>query len=409
MRTRSRARACACLIAGTVAVDCAAAPAADAVPAPPTIPARAWVLIDAGDHTRLAASDAAASLPMASATKLMTAYLALRRLPLDKRLAAPPYHAMPGESLLGLREGERMSVRDLLYGLLLPSGNDAAVTLADGVAGSTPSFVEEMNAAARRLGLSATGYGNPIGLDQSGNYSSPLDLATLTVRLRRERIFRRIVDTARTTLRTGDRPRTIVNHNELVLRVPWINGVKTGYTLDAGYVLVGSGTREGVTLLSVVMGAPSMRAREADTLDLMRYGYSLYRRETPVDDGDRLARRTVPNGEGSVSLVAGRSVQATVRRGQRVEVSVDAPRSVRAPIERGDRIGSASVAVDGEVVGMTPLVARHSVSVASAESIVAHIDDALPGSRAVVWALTTCLVGTIVIVIGLLLARRRRH
>ena len=183
-------------------------------------------------------------------------------------MVAPPYDPIPGESLLGLEAGERISVRDLLYGLLLPSGNDAAVTLANGAAGSVPAFVGEMNGAAGDLGLRDTSYANPIGLDEAGNYSTPRDLATLALRLRRQSLFRRIVDTPRKTLHTGAHPRTIVNHNDLLLTVPWINGVKTGYTLDAGYVLVGSGTRKGVTLLSVVMGAPSEAARDQDTLSL---------------------------------------------------------------------------------------------------------------------------------------------
>ena len=233
----------------------------------------------------------ATSSAIASTTKLMTAYLALHELPLQERLVAPPYHPLPGESLLGLEADERISVRDLLYGLLLPSGNDAAVALADGVAGSVPAFVEEMNRAASRLGLRDTSYANPIGLDEPGNYSSPRDLAKLTMRLRRQRLFRRIVDTARTTLQTGAHPRTIVNHNELVLKVPWIDGVKTGYTLDAGYVLIGSGTRKGVTLLSVVLGAPSVAARDQDTLSLLRYGFSLYRAPAPRSEAGRGWRR----------------------------------------------------------------------------------------------------------------------
>src|SRR5436190_8768530 len=266
-------------------------------PKPPALEARQWILIDTSDRARLLGHEVSTSNPMASTTKLMTAYLTLHKLPLEKKLTAPPYHPISGESLLGLKAGERMSVRDLLYGLLLPSGNDSAVTLADGVAGSTPAFVGEMNRAARRLGLRGTSFANPVGLDEPGNYSSPLDLAKLALRLRRERVFRRIVDTKRATLKTGAHPRRIVNRNDLVLEVPWINGVKTGYTLDAGHVLVGSGTRKGVTLLSVVMGAPSISARDADTLGLLRYGFSLYRRQTPVSEGETLAHRTVPNGD----------------------------------------------------------------------------------------------------------------
>jgi serine-type D-Ala-D-Ala carboxypeptidase (penicillin-binding protein 5/6) len=378
-----------------------------AIPKAPRIPARAWVLLDAGDHARLAASRPNASLPMASTTKLMTAYLSLRELPLDKRLTAPAYHPIPGESLLGLEEGERVSVRDLAYGLLLPSGNDAAATLARGVAGSIPAFVAQMNRAARRLGLGRTSYANPIGLDQIGNYSSPDDLATLALRLRRERLFRTIVDTSRTTLHTGDHPRTIVNHNDLIGEVPWVNGVKTGYTQDAGYVLVGSGTKKGVTLLSVVMGAPSIRARDQDTLDLLRYGFSLYRRRAVIRGGHAIARAEVPNGERAVPLVAGHAVRATVRRGQRPKVTVEAPRSTQAPIRRGEPIGHATVTVDGERIGRTRLVARYSVDVAPG-SVVTRLDDALPGPRAVVWGLTLAAVAAIGVAFSVMVRHRRR-
>jgi D-alanyl-D-alanine carboxypeptidase (penicillin-binding protein 5/6) len=345
---------------------------------------------------------------MASTTKLMTAYLALAKLPLERRLAAPPYHPLPGESLLGLQAGERMSVRDLLYGLLLPSGNDAAVTLADGVAGSVPAFVGEMNRAAGKLGLGDTSYANPIGLDDPANYSSPRDLAALTLRLRRERLFRTIVDTPRTTLHTGAKRRSIVNHNELLARVPWVNGVKTGFTPGAGYVLVGSGTRKGITLLSVVMGASSESSRDQDTLTLLRYGFSLYRRQSPVEKGQTLARAAVRGRHESLPLVAGRSVAFTARRGQRIDVHVDAPRSVLGPIAVGQRLGSAVVTVDGERVGRVPLLAKRAAEGPAGPSALDDIDDALPGPRGVLWGLAAGLFATIVILMVMALARRRR-
>jgi D-alanyl-D-alanine carboxypeptidase (penicillin-binding protein 5/6) len=376
------------------------------IPGPPRIAASAWILVDAGDHTRLAADRPNAALPMASTTKLMTAYLSLRELPLGERLTAPAYHPIPGESLLGLDPGERMSVRDLLYGLLLPSGNDAAATLAQGAAGSTSRFVVQMNRAARRLGLGRTSYANPIGLDQPGNHSSPADLATLALHLRRERLFRRIVDTPRVTLRTGDHPRTIVNHNDLVGDVPWVNGVKTGYTADAGYVLVCSGTKKGVTLLSVVMGAPSMIARDEDSLALLRYGFSLYRRRAVIGADQSIARTRVSNGERGLALVAGRAVRATLRRGERPTITIDAPPSTDAPVRRGELIGHATVELHGHAIGRTPLLARYTVEVAP-ESLPARVDDALPGPRAVVWVLAAGVLAALAAAVGAMVSQRR--
>lgn len=380
---------------------------AHAAPGPraPDISARSWLLLDAGDRTRLAARDPGTSRAMASTTKLMTAYLALRRLPLDRLVTAPAYHPIAGESLLGLQAGERISVRDLLYGLLLPSGNDAAVTLADAVAGSTGAFVHEMNRAARRLGLDETSYANPIGLDAPGNYSSPRDLADLALTLRRDELFRRIVNTPQITLETGERPRTVENHNDLVLSHPWINGVKTGYTPDAGNVLVASGTRKGVTLLSVVMGAPSIAVRDEDTLRLLDYGFSLYRREAAVRAGQRLGSAEVSNADARVSLVARGRIDATVRRGQTVDIALKAPGSIEAPVRRGERLGTATAVLAGDPVGRVPVVAARGVR-PSGGSLVAQVDDAVPGPRLVVWLLTVGLVAIVVLIATALAGRR---
>jgi D-alanyl-D-alanine carboxypeptidase len=145
---------------------------------PPQLEARAWALIDARSGDVLASHAASQRLPIASTTKLMTAYVAMQELPLDEIVRAAPYEAIYGESLLELRAGERVSVRDLLYGLILRSGNDAAYDLALATSGLEDAFVREMNRRAAALGLPDTHYANPVGLDEPGNYSSALDLAS---------------------------------------------------------------------------------------------------------------------------------------------------------------------------------------------------------------------------------------
>jgi serine-type D-Ala-D-Ala carboxypeptidase (penicillin-binding protein 5/6) len=372
----------------------------------PQIPARAWLLLDTGDGARLAAHDAGSSLAIASATKLMTAYVALRRLPTNSEVAAAPYSPIPGESLLGLEAGERMSVRDLLYGLLMASGNDAAVTLADGVAGSTDAFVAQMNRAARRLGLRDTSYENPIGLDGPGNYSSARDLAHLTLTLRRDELFRRIVDTPQITLESGNQPRTIMNRNDLLSSHPWINGVKTGYTPEAGNVLVATGTRKGVTLLSVVMGAPSIASRDSSTLTLLDYGFSLYRREVAVRPGERLGSASVANADTRLALRAKGGVRATVRSGQEIDIAVRAPSSVEAPILRGQRVGTATATLAGQPVGRVALVAARTVKPTPDDSLVATVDEGIPGPRAVVWLIGAGLVAIVVLIVAALAGRR---
>src|SRR3954471_5833675 len=201
--------------------------------------------------------------PIASTTKLMTALLTLERSSLDDVVPAAPYHPLPAESVAGLRTGERLTVRDLLRALLLASANDAAVTPAVDVGGSQAGFVRAMNARARQLGLRTTHYANPVGLDEQGNYSSARDLVTLAERLLGDPFFAKTVDRPRATLTSGARVRRILNRNRLVRDVPFVDGVKTGHTGQAGYVLVGAGERKGVRMLSVVLGEPSENARDA--------------------------------------------------------------------------------------------------------------------------------------------------
>jgi len=394
-----RARRALTLLAALVALT-ALGPAASSLAAerPPRPEARAWVLVDSTDGERLAGRGISSRRSIASATKLMTAYLALRELPLRKELVVPDYRpTSSAESLAGLAPGERMSVRDLLYALLLPSANDAAVTLADGVSGSVPRFVQQMNRTAAALGLTGTHYENPIGLDSAGNYSTAADLAALTLRLRRQPIFRRIVDTPSAMLQTGNHTREVTNRNVLVSRVPWVNGVKTGHTLDAGYVLVGSGTQKDATLVSVVLGAPSEAARDEGTLELLDYGFSLYRQEAAVREGEPLASPELRyQGEG-LPLLAQRDVTLGVRRGQRIETAVSAPGEVEGPIERGEDLGEVEVTLDGRKVGTVPLVAARAADEAS---LLEQARGRLLGPVALV------ALGVCVILIGIVAARR---
>ena len=259
----------------------------------PRLDARAWALIDARSGDVLASHAAARHLSIASTTKLMTAYVAMKELPLDRIVRAAPYYAIYGESLLGLRPGQRVSVRDLLYGLILQSGNDAAYDLALAAAGSEPRFVRQMNRRAAALGLADTHYANPIGLDEAGNHSSARDLTTLAQRLLRIPVFAKIADSRRAVLRSLRPPRRIGTRNDLLLRESWATGVKTGHTFGAGYVLVGSGRRKGAELISAVLGAPTETDRDLESLRLLDYGFSLYRKRVPVRAGEELASPSI--------------------------------------------------------------------------------------------------------------------
>lgn len=345
------------------AVLVAAAPSATAAgaKAPTDLDAAAWLLIDPRDGHRLAAHSATSQRSIASTTKLMTAYLALEDLSLGERLEVPPYSPAPAESVAGLIAGERLTVRDLLTAMMLPSANDAAATIAVGVAGSEGAFVGEMNRAARDLGLEDTSYSNPIGLDDIGNYSSAADLAKLTTILLEDRRFRRIVAQPEAELSSGTMPRHVVTRNTLMLSDPSVDGVKTGHTIDAGYVLVASAKRKGVPLVSVVLGAPSEAERDAVSEQLLNYGFSRYRRRTPFARREELAQADVKYADEDLALAAARNVAARVRADQGFDTVIDAPAQVEGPIEAGQRLGSVTVLLDGKSIGRVPLVAATAV------------------------------------------------
>jgi D-alanyl-D-alanine carboxypeptidase (penicillin-binding protein 5/6) len=334
---------------------------AEAAERPPRLDARAWALIDARSGETIASHAAARRLPVASTTKLMTAWVVLHELPLGKIVRAAPYAPSYGESLLNLRPGQRISVRDLLYGLILRSGNDAAYDLARAAAGSESRFVDQMNRYAAALGLADTHYANPIGLDQRGNHSSAADLAALARRLLRIPVFAKIAASRRAVLRSVRPRRRIASIDELLEMAPWVNGVKTGHTWHAKYVLVGSGRRKGVELIAAVVGAETDEDRFDDTLRLLEYGFSRYRRRTPVRAGQALARPSIRYQGGELALRAARSVAAGVRRGERIEVAVRAPREVVGPIRRGAVLGRAIVRIDGLRSAAAPLRAGRAV------------------------------------------------
>jgi serine-type D-Ala-D-Ala carboxypeptidase (penicillin-binding protein 5/6) len=346
----------------TLAVLLAAAPAAAAERPPDIGSAAAAIVVDGRNGEVIFAKDVESRRSIASTTKLMTALLALERARPREAFTAPPYNALPPESRINLRAGERMTVGDLLEALLLESANDAAVTLAEGISGSREAFVAEMNERAAELGLDDTSYANPIGLDDPANYSTARDLATLSVRLMRRPRFRRIVDMAEAELESGERPRVVDNRNGLVARYPWVTGIKTGHTILAGDVLVGSARgRSGARVISVVLGEPSEQARDADTLVLLKWGLGRFHRVRAVDPGRPLARADIEYRDERAELVPRRPAVVLVREGERVRRRVRAPDELEGPIPAGKRVGSVTVLVDGSPVRRIPLVTAADV------------------------------------------------
>jgi D-alanyl-D-alanine carboxypeptidase (penicillin-binding protein 5/6) len=387
-------------IAAVLATLLIGLPASAAAATGPKLDAKAWILIDPRDDSVLASSSPNKRLPIASTTKLMTAYLALKHLKPSQMIAAPNYHpSASAEVELGLRPGERLRVRDLLYGLLLPSASDAAETLAVGVAGSESAFVTEMNQTARQLGLTNTRYANPIGLDDPDNYSTAHDLVKLASILLKNPLFARIVNTPSATLHSGDHVRQVTSRDTLLNEVPWINGVKTGHTLGAGFVLVGSGTQDSTTLISAVLGAPDEATRDSDTLKLLQYGFSLYHPVQPVRQGQQLADPKLDYRSDHLSLVAKNALPINVRQGQHVATHVTAPDQVSGAVKKGQVLGHVRVTVDGKPAAASPLVASRAVGAATT------LDKAISTAKNPILLL---LLGAIVILLGVLLTRRGR-
>ncbi len=371
---------------------------------PPHVLAKSWALVDGRTGEVLTSHAGNERRLVASTTKLMTAYVAIKDLPLDKVVRARRYEYEYGESVMGLRPGQKISVRDLLYGLILLSAGDAAHTLAIDAAGSVKKFVAQMNRHAAALGLTNTHFANPVGLDQKGNYSSALDLAALTVELERIPAFAKIAASREAVLRSVHPKRRIHTINELLEMAPWVTGVKTGHTWKAGYVLVGSGRRHGIRLISVAIDAPTDETRFSDNLELLEWGFRQYHRRKALRRGQELARPAIRWSGGELPLLVGRSLAVRLRKGQKVQVEVDAPGQVSGPIRRGARLGSATVSVDGLRAGTVPLLASRSIPAASSFDRAREF----VGEHPVPLAVAACAILVAAILLGRLVRRIRR-
>jgi D-alanyl-D-alanine carboxypeptidase (penicillin-binding protein 5/6) len=356
-----------------VAVLLLAAPAQAAErPCPDFVQAPSAIVIETSTGEVACSRNADERRSIASTTKLMTALLTLERAKLSDTFTAARYFPGPAESRIQLQSGERMTVRDLMRGLLVESANDAAVTLAEGVAGSRRAFVKAMNRRAQELKLTNTHYANPIGLDEAGNYSSARDLVRLATVLRTNRFFRTTVDRAVVRLTSGNRERVFDNRNDLVKRYRWINGVKSGHTSQAGYVLVGSGRDDRrVQVVSAVLGTPSLAARDDATLKLLDWGRKQFQRVTVLKAGDELERVPISYRRGAeLSLVAQHSVRRVVPKGHRDDPQprvTGVPDEVDGPIVAGQSFGTIEIVQNGRVVERQPLVAASSVPGADLE------------------------------------------
>ena len=326
--------------------------------APPRLAAAAAALGDVDTGDVLWQRKGAERRPIASVTKIMTALLILETSEPGEMVTASAVAAAESGAELGLEPGEQVPVRDLLLALVLQSANDAAVALAEHVAGSVDAFVDGMNRRARELGLTDTRFASPNGLDDSG-YSTARDLVALTTAAFEERGFARIVSTRfhRIPAPEGD-PRHIQNRNALLWLYPGATGVKTGYTAAAGFCLVATAERDGLRLVGVVLGAPGEAFSQAATL--LNHGYAAYERRTVIAEGESL--EPIEVGDRPVPTVAGEPVEALVARGQPVSLEVRPEPDLRLPIDRGQPLGVVEATAEGVSLGEAPILAATAVT-----------------------------------------------
>ena len=323
----------------------------------PAVHAQAYIVQSSVDGRTLAARAADTPRPMASITKLMTVLVALEHLRLEQVVTVTAQAARVGESSLDLRAGQRLPVRDLVVGALVPSANDAATALAIAAEGSVPRFVAAMNRKARALGLTGTHYENPHGLDEAGHHSTARDIAKLLRVALRNPVIRRYADTASATLSDG---RVVVSTDNLIGTVPGIVGGKTGHTNLAGWSQVAVARVGGVGITAAVLGEPSESVRDADLAALLRFGLASYRPSRVVDPHRTYAAVTVGWGERPLRLVAPRAIVRPAPVDRPLVERVVVPAVAALPVGAGQRLGTLVVKDGDRVVARSPLVAAGS-------------------------------------------------
>ena len=314
------------------------------------VSAQKAIMIDAGTGRVLYEKNADQQALIASTTKIMTALIVCEQCNVLDRVRIPKEAVGIEGSSMYLQEGEVLTIQELLYGLMLHSGNDAAVALAIYCGGTVEGFAQLMNDKAHRLGMNNTHFENPNGLDSPGHYSTARDMALLSSYAMKNPIFAKTVSTKQITVGS----RCLQNHNKLLWRVEGADGIKTGYTKAAGRILVSSAVRNGRRLIVVTMNAPD------DWRDhhlLLNDGFEGYCLRTIVSKGDCVGTVEVAGGEsGAVELIANVDFCYPLRQGESVDVVIQEPGFVYAPVSEGDQAGYAYICIDGTSVGKIPMV-----------------------------------------------------
>lgn len=341
------------------------------IPAAPELGATSWLLMDAKTGRVLAENNADEVLPPASLTKMMTSYIASEEIEAGRlnesdmvRVSVNAWEkggTKSGGSTMFLPPNEDASVIDLLRGVIIQSGNDAAIALAEHIAGDEQAFADIMNQQATILGMENTNFVNSTGLPSESHMTTARDLAKLATAVIEDHPEHYEIYSEREFEYNGI---TQPNRNQLLWRDSSIDGLKTGHTEAAGYCLVASGQRNGMRLVSVVMGARSERARATESQKLLSWGFRYYMTHRLYSADDVLSTERVWKGKAdSVDLGVDKEVYLTIPRGAEdlLEARMSVEDTVQAPLAVGDQLGTLSISYQGEEILTRPLVAKTQV------------------------------------------------
>ncbi|AQA18010.1 serine-type D-Ala-D-Ala carboxypeptidase [Halioglobus japonicus] len=348
-----------------------AAQAATIIPAPPQIAAKAWLLVDADSGEVLAEHNADLPLPPASLTKMMTSYVLAAEIAegnvAETDMVAISENAwsqnprFAGSSLMWIEPGKDVSIGDLQRGIIISSGNDSTVAVAEHLAGSEEVFAQMMNSHAERLGMVDTFYVNTHGLPHPEHLTTARDLATLANAMIKEYPEQYAIYKEREFTYNDIKQ---YNRNSLLGEDPTVDGMKTGYTKEAGYCLVASAERRGMRLISVVMGASSPRSRKNETRSLLNYGFRFFETTTLFESGQELDQPRIWKGqEDYVPVGILDEAVVTLPRGKKKHLVSDVQinEDLEAPLAIGDEVGTVIMTLDGETVYTGPVVALQAV------------------------------------------------
>ncbi|MCI0668033.1 MAG: D-alanyl-D-alanine carboxypeptidase [Methylococcaceae bacterium] len=336
------------------------------VPAAPELPAKAYFLMDSNSGKVLAEHNADDKLAPASLTKIMTVYVAFHELKngnlaLGDQVTVSKKAWQTGGSRMFIQVDTKVSVEQLLKGIIISSGNDASVALAEHIAGDESTFAQLMNQHAARLGMANTHFTNSMGLPDENHYASARDLATLTRALIREfpdyYAWHSIKEFNYNKI-------TQVNRNKLLWRDSSVDGVKTGYTEDAGYCLVASAKKEDMRLISVVLGSQSTNTRASQNQALLNYGFRFYATHQLYKPNESLAEARIWKGEKTMlqlGLLDGLYVTIPRRRFDDLQATVQVDEKIMAPVSVGDKHGTLSITLADQPFTSVPLTALETI------------------------------------------------